>query len=280
MVKPGKYQHYKGNYYEVLGVGRHSEDLGEFVVYRALYDSPDFAYGSVWVRPKSLFTDTVIFNGEEVPHFKKVEEIKLDDERMDKIFSFLKTSEKLKQVERAIMTSPKIRYENSAEHSWHTGLLLLTIKDQFPHANLERMLKMILIHDLIEIYAGDTPAYDVKGKETQAEREKEAAKKLFFELPDNLREEFHDLFNEFEMAVTKEAKIVRSCDKIQAMLQNIITEGKTWQDNKLDLNWVEGYNKKFMVHNNTFMEIYSKLFKEVKERNLSWRNENGVIGIE
>ena len=74
-VKPGKYLHYKGNYYEVIGVGRNSETLEEFVLYKALYDSKEFGSNALWARPKSMFTQTIIVDGKEVPRFKYVGEL-------------------------------------------------------------------------------------------------------------------------------------------------------------------------------------------------------------
>ena len=71
-VKRGKYQHYKGKFYEVIGVARHSETLKEFVVYRALYDSKEFGKNALWVRPKKMFLESVIVDGKEVPRFKYV----------------------------------------------------------------------------------------------------------------------------------------------------------------------------------------------------------------
>ena len=73
-IKPGKYKHYKGKLYEVTGEARHSETLEEFVVYRALHDSPEFGKNALWVRPKRLFADKVIYKGRKVPHFEKVNE--------------------------------------------------------------------------------------------------------------------------------------------------------------------------------------------------------------
>ena len=69
-VKLGKYQHYKGNFYEVIGMARHSETLEELVIYRALYDSKEFGKNALWARPKSIFLDSVVINGKEVPCFK------------------------------------------------------------------------------------------------------------------------------------------------------------------------------------------------------------------
>ena len=72
-VKPGKYRHYKGNLYEVIGIGRHSETLEELVFYRALYDSPEFGPNALWARPKAMFLEKVRVNGKEVPRFAPVE---------------------------------------------------------------------------------------------------------------------------------------------------------------------------------------------------------------
>jgi hypothetical protein len=72
-IKPGRYQHYKGNFYEVIGVARHSETLGELVIYRALYDSPEFGKNALWARPKKMFLETVEVNGKKIPRFRRVE---------------------------------------------------------------------------------------------------------------------------------------------------------------------------------------------------------------
>lgn len=74
-VKLGKYQHYKGNFYEVIGVARHSETLEELVVYRSLYDSKEFGKNALWIRPKLMFLEKVVFNGEEIPRFKYVSQV-------------------------------------------------------------------------------------------------------------------------------------------------------------------------------------------------------------
>jgi hypothetical protein len=71
-IKTGLYKHYKGNLYEVIGIAHHSETLEELVVYKALYDTPDFGYGAIWVRPLAMFNETIVFDGREVKRFEKV----------------------------------------------------------------------------------------------------------------------------------------------------------------------------------------------------------------
>jgi len=268
MITLGKYQHYKGNFYQVLAIGRNSETTEEMVIYQALYDS-EFGKNVIWTRPLKEFTEEVEWQGKKVLRYKPIPTV-FDNTRMITILDFLKEIEKLKYVERAIMTSKLDRYENDAEHSWHVAMVLITLQDQFPGTDLNKMLKMALTHDLVEIYAGDAKPFRPQEKATQAALEQEAAKKLFSQLPADLNEEFTALFNEFEQQQTKEAKIVKSCDKMQAMLQNILTNGKAWKDNYLDLNWIEDYHKSHLSHDQSFLKIYEKLFQEVVEKKLSF----------
>ncbi len=268
IIQPGKYQHYKGNFYQVIAIGRNSETTEEMVIYQALYES-EFGKNVIWTRPLKEFIEEVEWQGRTVPRYKFIPTT-IDNTRLVTILDFLKEIEKLKYVERAIMTSKLDRYENSAEHSWHMGLVLLTLQDQFPGADLSKMLKMVLIHDLVEIYAGDTKPFLPQEKATQISREQEASKRLFSQLPADLNGEFTALFNEFEQQETKEAKIVKSCDKIQAMMQNVLSHGKTWKENKLGLDWIESYNKPKMLHDENFIKIYETLFQEIVEKKLSF----------
>ena len=131
--------------------------------------------------------------------------------RIDSLLSFLKEVEKYKTVERKVWTSNLNRAESNAEHSWHMAMFLLLFKKELPQdANFTKMLKMALIHDLVEIYSGDTFAFDKKGRENKKQRESEASEKLFSQLPEDLKKEFSELFNEYEGCESKESKIVKS----------------------------------------------------------------------
>jgi putative hydrolases of HD superfamily len=266
MIKPGKYQHYKGKFYQVIGEGIDKVTREQIVVYRCLYDIPEG--NIVFSQKKSRFLQQVAWEGKEVPRFKAIKE-ELTDERLQKILSFLKEGEKLKHVERVIMISQQKRFENSAEHTWHMALMLITLHEQFPEADFTKMMKMLLIHDLVEIYSGDIAAYDTEGRKGKPERELAAAKKLFAQLPASLHEEYLSLFKEFEALETKEAKIVRACDCIQATLQNILSEGKAWKDNQLSMEWINNYSKKQRTFE-TFNRIYDSLHKEIVNKKLAW----------
>ena len=143
---------------------------------------------------------------------------------------FIIEADKLKEVFRQTLCTQSRRYENSAEHSWHFALMVITLAE---HANqpvdVLRVLKMVLIHDLVEIDAGDTYAYDVANMATQHERECRAADRIFSLLPPDQAAEFRALWDEFEEKKTPEAKFAAACDRCHPMLLNCLTGGETWK---------------------------------------------------
>ena len=143
--------------------------------------------------------------------------------------------------------------------------LILFEKDLPKNLDNEKMVKMALIHDLVEIYAGDTFFFDEKGREGKKEREHEAAKKLFAQLPEDLEKEFWSLFNEFEDSETKESKIVQAFDKIQPIVQNICSGGKSWTKHNISYEKLDENKRKYAEPDEKLMEIYEKVMKEVRE---------------
>src|SRR3989344_203846 len=136
------------------------------------------------------------------------------EDRIDKILSFLQEIEKYKTIEREMFTSNLNRVESDAEHSWHVAMFLLLFEKELPeNLDMKKMLKLALMHDLVEIYAGDTFAFDKEKQATKKEREFKSARKLFSQLPEDLNKEFMGLFDEYEEAKTSEGKIVKSFDK-------------------------------------------------------------------
>ncbi|MGL5984841.1 MAG: HD domain-containing protein, partial [Cetobacterium sp.] len=130
------------------------------------------------------------------------------------------------------------REENDAEHSWHMALVALTIREYFEgELDLEKTLKMILIHDLVEIYAGDTPAFGAQ-RPDKAEEELKAAEKIFSLLPEDQREYFLTLWIEFENCETNEAKFANVCDRYQGFMQNLTSDGHTWKKFNVPLETV------------------------------------------
>lgn len=140
--------------------------------------------------------------------------------RLDDQIAFLLTCDQLKSVTRTTRLHDDSRVENSAEHSWHLALMVLTLGEIAPAGtNLNRVTELLLVHDLVEIYAGDT-FFDVSGEVQgqQAENEQLAAQRLFSLLPEDQRARFHDLWQEFEARQSPEARFARALDALQPML--------------------------------------------------------------
>jgi len=154
-----------------------------------------------------------------------------DGERLDRVFSFLRTLDALKTVERSAWLTGAERHEDDADHSWHMAVFALLLHRELGvEADLGRCLEMILCHDLIEALVGDTNVYDSAGREEQAAREQAAAEELYAQLPDDLREHVEGLWREFDAAETPEARFCKAMDRLQAMSQNVFTGGRGWRD--------------------------------------------------
>lgn len=150
-------------------------------------------------------------------------------ENLLKILGFSDEIEKLKIVYRQNMTINGERQENSAEHSWHLALMAILLSDYASNArniNILKVVKMLLIHDLVEIDTGDTFLYDDKQNESKSEREQATAKRLFGMLPDNLGNELMDLWLEFEETRTDDAKFAASLDAYQPLSNHLLSKGK------------------------------------------------------
>ncbi len=150
--------------------------------------------------------------------------------RLARQVEFLVECDKLKEIFRQTLNSQSRRAENDAEHSWAFCLCVIVLAE---HANAPidvlRVLKMAVIHDLVEIDAGDTFAYDAKAAANQHDREVIAANRIFGLLPEDQAREFRALWDEFEARTTIEAKFAHACDRFQPMLLNARTEGGSWR---------------------------------------------------
>lgn len=157
--------------------------------------------------------------------------MQLISERMEKQIEFIVTIDQLKDITRQSITTGSRRNENDAEHSWHLAVMAILLSEYAEEQNIDllKVIKMVLIHDLVEIYAGDTYCYDEKANEDKAEREQEAAERLFSILPQDQGEELMNLWREFEEMETYEAAFAACLDRFQPLLLNYNTEGHTWQ---------------------------------------------------
>ena len=144
---------------------------------------------------------------------------------------FITEADRMKSVYRRTLLTDRSRRETDAEHSWHFALMAMLLAEYAePGVDVSRVIRMALVHDLVEIYAGDTFAYDGEGKKTQRAREERAADKLFALLPPDQGQELRALWEEFDARETPDARFAAAVDRIQPFLNNCLTEGHTWKE--------------------------------------------------
>ncbi len=150
--------------------------------------------------------------------------------RLVRQIEFIAECDKLKEIFRQTVNTQSRRAENDAEHSWHLCLCVIVLAEHAnaPALDVLRVLKMVILHDLVEIDAGDTFAYDVAAMAGQHEREAIAAERIFGLLPPDQASEFRALWDEFEEKKTPEAKFATAVDRFQPMLLNCRTQGAAW----------------------------------------------------
>ncbi len=152
-------------------------------------------------------------------------------DRLARQIAFLNEADKLKSVTRATELCDNSRYENSAEHSWHLTLYALVLTDHAgPGVDRDRVLKMLILHDLVEIDAGDNPIFGNHDPADMAQREQAAADRIFGLLPDDLNRELRTIWEEFEAAETPTAQFAKSLDRFQPPMQNLQSGGGSWTD--------------------------------------------------
>jgi putative hydrolase of HD superfamily len=149
--------------------------------------------------------------------------------RLEQQLQFLAEADKLKDVLRRTLVVQSRRRENSAEHSWHLALMVLIFAHDDPKVDMLKALKLVLVHDLVEIDAGDVFLYDASLRAAKAKSEEAAAERIFNLLPAEQAREMRALRDEFEAGVSGEAKLANAIDRLQPLLQNLQTEGATWR---------------------------------------------------
>ena len=169
----------------------------------------------------------------------------MDRERFGKQIDFILEADKEKQIYRQTHVTGYERNENDAEHAWHMAMMIYLLKE---YANEEfdvaKAMMMALTHDIVEIDAGDTYAYDEEAKATQAEREAKAAERIYGLLPEDQMQELKGLFEEFEACETPESRFVRAMDNLQPLLLNDANEGRDWRAHNVCKSQVAKRNAK------------------------------------
>lgn len=150
---------------------------------------------------------------------------------MDRQLSFLREIDKLKNVIRKSPLIDKSRKENSAEHSWHLAMYALVLSESSNKSiNIDRVIRMLLIHDIVEIDAGDHPIHESTNNENQEELEQQAAQRIFGLLPECQGEELIALWQEFESGASNDTAFAKALDRMQPLIHNIATDGGTWSE--------------------------------------------------
>ncbi len=163
-----------------------------------------------------------------------------------KQIAFIKEIDKVKFIQRKTKLFNSDRNENDAEHSWHLAMMTIVLAQ---HSNVPidilKVLKMVLIHDVVEIDAGDTFIYDTAKSHSNTDEERVAANRIFGLLPKEQAEEFIAVWEEFELGQSNEAKFARSMDRLEPLLQNTSNNGGTWREFNVDYHKV--YEKKKVI---------------------------------
>jgi len=172
--------------------------------------------------------------------------IAMTPEKLLRQIDFIKEIDKLKYIQRKTKLFNSDRYENDAEHSWHLALMAMIL---FEHADesvdILKVIKMVLIHDIVEIDAGDTFIYDTQKAHSNTEEERLAANRIFGLLPGSQAEELIAIWEEFEAGETQDAKFARATDRLEPLLQNSSNNGGTW--NEPGVNYDKVYAKKSVI---------------------------------
>ena len=186
------------------------------------------------------------------------------DNRLQKQLEFALEIDKEKNIFRQTHLSGHGRNENDAEHAWHMAIMLWVLRE---YANepfdLSRALMMCLVHDIVEIDAGDTYAYDPEGKKTQKAREEAAKERIFSLLPEDQKKELSELFEEFEALKTPEARFVRAMDNLQPLILNHANGGGDWKEHDVTAAQVYGRQNETKLGSETiFREVTDVILQE------------------
>lgn len=192
-----------------------------------------------------------------------------ENERLQKQIAFIKEIDKVKSIFRQTYLTDGTRKENDAEHSWHIALMAVLLKEYVSEdVDVAKVMTMVLIHDLVEIDAGDTYAYDSEGAKSKREREVKAADRIFGILPEDQGMYFRELWEEFEAYETPDAKYAHLLDNFQPLLLNDASGGRSWNEHGVHKSQIYKRNEKVQE---TSQEIWNTI-QEVVESHIARGN--------
>lgn len=188
--------------------------------------------------------------------------------RLESQLQFLIEIDKLKHIFRKTKLFDKSRYENDAEHAWHLALMALVLAEYANEEKIDvaKVLKMVLLHDLVEIDAGDVIVYDTQMRALAQEKEQAAAERIFGILPDDQKREFSALWNEFEARKTPESKFAAAIDRFEPILQNHLTDYDTWKAHGISFTQLHDKNRHIQNGSKVIWDVVEQIFAEAKEK--------------
>ncbi len=191
----------------------------------------------------------------------------IDNQRLHKQLQFILEIDKLKEIFRQSYLLNSQRRENSSEHSWHLAVIAMLLTEYSnEQVDIRRVMCMLLVHDLVEIDAGDTYCYDEQNALDKSERERQAADRLFGFLPADQENWVRDLWEEFEAGATPEARFAHAVDRFMPLLHNFCTQGKSWQEHGITQDQVKARMAKIYQGSTTLWEYAQKIIEAAVQR--------------
>ena len=190
-------------------------------------------------------------------------EEKQEKSRIDRQFDFIREIDKEKFITRQTFLSDAKRRENDAEHAWHMAIMTVLLSE-YANEKIDvlRTVTMLLIHDIVEIDAGDTYAYDTEGLKTQKAREDAAKERIFSILPEDQKQELISLFDEFEAFETAESKFAHAMDNLQPLMLNNSNGGNDWKEHGVCADQVYGRQRKTRLGSEKIFEVVDQIIQE------------------
>ena len=189
------------------------------------------------------------------------------DERLKKQLDFALEIDKEKNILRQTHLSGHGRNENDAEHAWHMAIMAYLLREYSNEpVDITRVMLMCLIHDVVEIDAGDTYAYDEEGKKTQKSREEAAKERIYSLLPEDQKEELAAIFDEFEESKTPESKFAHAMDNLQPLMLNNSNDGGDWREHGVSAKQVYGRQSRTKEGSEKLYEVTDQIIKKHREK--------------
>ena len=189
------------------------------------------------------------------------------DERLKKQLDFALEIDKEKNILRQTHLSGHGRNENDAEHAWHMAIMAYLLREYSNEpVDITRVMLMCLIHEVVEIDAGDTYAYDEEGKKTQKAREEAAKERIYSLLPEDQKEELAAIFDEFEESKTPESKFAHAMDNLQPLMLNNSNDGGDWREHGVSAKQVYGRQSRTKEGSEKLYEVTDQIIKKHREK--------------